>query len=226
MKKCPFCAEEILAEAKKCKHCQSSFDAPVSEMVKKKVTVQGALTEKGRKTNLAKASKRWESKGWGIVETFDGGLTGASYLLLEIEKGKAPPEINKKTLMLLGVVVIITFFISIPLMSDHKASNDYKEDNKGSTLNLEADSRTLKSAMETIADNVALKGGVKITTECVNLAVNSQVITFRCVSHNATQSVSFKQKFERDEASSIGWKPVWNDRVDKAISSLRGYSSY
>ena len=71
-----------------------------------------------------------------------------------------------------------------------------------------------------------MKGGVKVKTDCINLAANDQVIRFKCISENTSQSVTFKQKFERDDTSSIGWEPVWNDRVDKALSSLNGYTPY
>jgi len=139
--------------------------------------------------------------------------------------GQENPGINtgKGCLIIIVIAVVIA---SLIMLIDNGSPQENKDAKQETTSDFESDSEVLKNAMETIANNVALKGGVKITTECINLAMNSEVITFKCVSQNTRQSISFKQKFERDESSSIGWKPVWNDRVDKAISSLEGYSKY
>ena len=134
--------------------------------------------------------------------------------------GQKNPGINT------GIGCLIIVVIAVVIASLIGGPRENKDAKQETTSDLKSDSETLKNAMETVANNVALKGGVKITTECINLAMNSEVITFMCVSQNIRQSISFKQKFERDESSSIGWKPVWSDRVDKAISSLEGYSKH
>ena len=68
-KKCPYCAEEILAEAIKCKHCGEYLSKPASKIEPNPVKVQ----------TIEVTGKKW--KAWKLV----GGLTmfiGSSALAL------------------------------------------------------------------------------------------------------------------------------------------------
>lgn len=98
--------------------------------------------------------------------------------------GKKNPGINTGKGCLIIIIIAVVISSLIMLIDDNGSPQENIDTKQETTSDLKSDSETLKKAMETIANNVALKGGVKITTECINLAMNSEVITFRCVSQN------------------------------------------
>lgn len=68
-KKCPFCAEEILADARKCKHCDEYLDDSLKEKVQSK------------NTNVEKVSKKPLNRGCLIIVAISIGFLLVAYIV-------------------------------------------------------------------------------------------------------------------------------------------------
>ena len=81
-KKCPFCAEEILVDAKKCKHCSSILEErPVvieqtGKSIKKKMLMSGALGAMGLFTLIVGSGSGMPTLSTIGILMIIGGIVG------------------------------------------------------------------------------------------------------------------------------------------------------